>query len=78
MFGKDKASIYKCTCIIYNDKTECVGDGVNHDVNKRFIYKSILKAEEDGSISEAWTCTFKGNEIHGKANFRKKLEQDKK
>ncbi|QTA80313.1 Uncharacterized protein dnl_26110 [Desulfonema limicola] len=73
ILGKDKASIYKCNCIIENDRAECVGDGVNYEINKRFIYKSTLKVEKDGSISEDWMCIFKDNKINGKATFRRKL-----
>ena len=47
IMGKDSASIYTITCIVSeNDASKCLGQGMNHSANFRFLYESTLKFED--------------------------------
>jgi len=86
VLGKDMASIFELTCIVADvpdrDRAECIGHGVNHSSTLRFLYKSTMSINAEGSISEKWQAdswdakTKKRNHISGSAKFRKsKLEE---
>ena len=75
--GKDSASIYSCTGIIEGETVECVGSGVNHIEQKRFIYKSLLTFDKKGTIiTEKWEAKFSnGKKFSGEATFSKQLKK---
>lgn len=73
--GKDTASIYTTTCLIDSKKktqATCLGQGINHDSNTRFLYESSLTFNNDGSISETWNARFIGGKLQGEAVFKKR------
>ncbi len=71
MIGKDAASIYSCSGIIEGNTAQCLGHGVNHDMNLRFLYKSKMVIGEDGQqITEEWEALFPdGRTLQGKGVF---------
>ncbi len=75
--GKDTASIYTCTGIIEGETVECVGSGVNHIEQKRFIYKTLLTIDKKGAvITEKWEAKFSdGRKFNGEATFNKQLKK---
>ncbi|MFZ4535474.1 hypothetical protein [Propionivibrio sp.] len=60
--GTDTGSEYRAVCIAKRDNSHtatCVGDGVNHENgNNRFIYRSEIRDNGDGTITETWECEF--------------------
>lgn len=74
--GKDKASIYHCTCLLAkNGAAKCFGEGTNHKGNFRYLYQNTLFIKKNGNIGESWEAfSTKGN-LSGQATFTK-VESD--
>ena len=74
--GSDEASFYHLACVLdkanMSLKASCVGDGVNHtsDIN-RFIYRSSMQLNQDGTLSEEWTADLYGNRFNAKSVFQR-------
>lgn len=70
--GKDKASTYRCTCLITkNGAAKCFGEGTNHEGNFRYLYQSTLFFKENGSLDEAWEALSTKGNLAGRASFTK-------
>ena len=74
--GSDKASFYHLACVLdkanMSLKASCVGDGVNHTSDvKRFIYRSSMQINQDGTLSEEWTADLYGNRFNAKSVFQR-------
>jgi hypothetical protein len=74
ILGKDDATIFNCAGIIEKNTAQCFGNGINHKVNVRFLYKTKLTIKENGQkIEEVWEALFPGGEkLDGKSTFSRK------
>jgi len=75
--GKDLASIYSCTGIIEGETVECVGSGINHIEQRRFLYKTLLIIDKKRVvITEKWEAKFSdGKKINGETTFNKQYKK---
>jgi hypothetical protein len=73
ILGKDQVSIYNAVCLINSDtnEAECIGEGMNHNGDFRFLYRSTLSLEPSGEINETWKASFSGGERSGEGIFQK-------
>jgi hypothetical protein len=77
--GADSGSIYRLVCtysMADSNSATCTGDGINYeqaDNPQRFTYRSQLRSNADGSISEEWECVFEFNaeKRNGKSLFKR-------
>ncbi|KOR29261.1 hypothetical protein TI03_02745 [Achromatium sp. WMS1] len=70
--GKDKASIYTCTCLVTdNNVAKCFGEGVNYLKNFRFLYQSTISGSRTGKLYETWKALLKYRTLRGKTTFIK-------
>lgn len=79
--GADRGSIYRVVCTVETTDSaiaNCTGDGINYEITdypRRFNYRSQLRINNDGSISEVWECVFMdrfaGDRRNGKSLFKR-------
>jgi hypothetical protein len=83
--GKDNASIYNCSGILEGSSdpvVRCYGSGVNHKINKRFVYRSQLKLVKSGQeLQESWECGFSDGDtikwIKGEVTFKREKAESR-
>ncbi len=60
--GTDNGAVYRAVCIAKSDMpntASCVGSGESHENGiNRFIYRSEIRDNGDGSITETWDIEF--------------------
>ena len=76
-WGADSASIYQIACTRPSGderSATCVGAGINHEQPNnptRFTYRSQLRLNTDGSISETWEALIGSQRRNGQSQFRR-------
>jgi hypothetical protein len=77
--GKDDATIYSCTGILEKNKIACFGNGINHQIDRRFMYKSQLELKNNGqTIAETWEAVFaNGEKLTGSTVFQRQRKVNK-
>lgn len=68
--GKDRASVYSCTCLVGSDGVaQCIGEGMNHIEDFRFLYRSKVTRDGSGTLFEEWQADFRNGTKRGSARF---------